>query len=650
MTIEKLNLPAKQNAVQEKINEIIEDTQLEDLDNVSISNPSQGQNLSYDATNHVWKNTPVSTTIPWGGLTGDMADQSDLQEALDGKINTSAKGAANGVASLDANKKVPSAQIPDLSSTYSTVANTVSNVAAGETADKISVTKNGSTSTITINNVAAATKATQDGDGNVIKTTYAKVSSLADVATSGSYTDLSDKPTIPTVNNATLTIQKNGTTVKTFTANASSDVTANITVPTNTNELTNGAGFITSSALSPYAKSADLAAVATSGSYNDLSNKPTIPTITDTYSATSSNGMSGKAVASAISNKADKATSLSGYGITDAYTKTEIDGMVSAGMHYKGTKANYASLPTTGNVIGDLWNVTDTGANYAWNGTGWDKMSENIDLSGYVPTSRTINSKALTGNITLSASDVGALPSNTPIPSKTSDLTNDSGFITGVAWGDVTGKPSTFTPSAHNQASNTINAMTGYSKPSSTGAIGTSDTLNAAIGKLEKGLDGKQASGNYVTHGASAQVGSATKGVYIASDGAATAMTYEVNKSVPADAVFTDTVYTHPITSGNKHIPSGGSSGQFLKWSADGTATWAADNNNAVTNTLNTTAKAYLTGTTTATTNTGGQVFDTGVYLTTTAGKFNANSVSLGAENVSMQYNSNTKSVDFIFA
>ena len=39
---------------------------------------------------------------------------------------------------------------------------------------------------------------------------------------------ISDFPTIPTVNNATLTIQKNGTNVQTFTANASSDVTANI--------------------------------------------------------------------------------------------------------------------------------------------------------------------------------------------------------------------------------------------------------------------------------------------------------------------------------------------------------------------------------------------------------------------------------------
>ena len=37
--------------------------------------------------------------------------------------------------------------------------------------------------------------------------------------------------------------------------------------------------------------------------------------------------------------------------------------------------------------------------------------------------------------------------------------------------------------------------------------------------------------------------------------------------------------YVHPTTSGNKHIPAGGSSGQILRWSADGTAVWGADNN-----------------------------------------------------------------------
>lgn len=64
----------------------------------------------------------------------------------------------------------------------------------------------------------------------------------------GQVTNISEVTiTQPTVNNGTLTIQKNGTNVQTFTANQSSNVTANITVPTQTSELTNNSGFITSS-------------------------------------------------------------------------------------------------------------------------------------------------------------------------------------------------------------------------------------------------------------------------------------------------------------------------------------------------------------------------------------------------------------------
>jgi hypothetical protein len=50
-------------------------------------------------------------------------------------------------------------------------------------------------------------------------------------------------------NNGTLTIQKNGTNVATFGANSASNVTANISVPTNTSQLTNDSGFVTSSSL-----------------------------------------------------------------------------------------------------------------------------------------------------------------------------------------------------------------------------------------------------------------------------------------------------------------------------------------------------------------------------------------------------------------
>ena len=69
-----------------------------------------------------------------------------------------------------------------------------------------------------------------NGKANISHTHIASdiTSGLATVATSGSYNDLSNKPTIPTVNNATLTIQQNGTNVQTFTANQATAATANI--------------------------------------------------------------------------------------------------------------------------------------------------------------------------------------------------------------------------------------------------------------------------------------------------------------------------------------------------------------------------------------------------------------------------------------
>lgn len=87
-----------------------------------------------------------------------------------------------------------------------------------------------------------------------------------------------------------------------------------------------------------------------------------------------------------VGGKADKATTLAGYGITDAYTKAEIDGKLGGAMHYKGQKPTYEELPTEGNQQGDVWDVQADGHNYAWNGTGWDKLSGTIDLSAYATT------------------------------------------------------------------------------------------------------------------------------------------------------------------------------------------------------------------------------------------------------------------------
>ena len=69
-------------------------------------------------------------------------------------------------------------------------------------------------------------------DGSVDNNTYANMSDLATVATSGNYNDLTNKPTIPTVNDATLTIKQNGTSLGTFTANQSTNKTISITTLT----------------------------------------------------------------------------------------------------------------------------------------------------------------------------------------------------------------------------------------------------------------------------------------------------------------------------------------------------------------------------------------------------------------------------------
>ena len=47
---------------------------------------------------------------------------------------------------------------------------------------------------------------------------------------------------------------------------------------------------------------------------------------------------------------------------------------------FKGTVSNYASLPTTGNVVGDVWNVSATGMNYAWTGEDWDALGQEFQI------------------------------------------------------------------------------------------------------------------------------------------------------------------------------------------------------------------------------------------------------------------------------
>ena len=104
----------------------------------------------------------------------------------------------------------------------------------------------------------------------------------------------------------------------------------------------------------------------------------------------------------------------------------------------------------------------------------------------------------MTGNLTMSgaAKVVGNLQGNSDTATRLQTARNIS--INGVArsfngTGNIGWTLGEIGAAAtnHNQASNSINAMTGYTKPATTGAIAATDSLNTAIGKLEKGLESK---------------------------------------------------------------------------------------------------------------------------------------------------------------
>ena len=188
------------------------------------------------------------------------------------------------------------------------------------------------------------------------------------------------------------------------------------------NPVTSGGIY---NALTVKANTSDLATVATSGSFNDLTDKPTID---DTISSTSTNAVQNATIYTALSSKADNSTTLSGYGITDAYTKTETNNLladkadsattlsgygitnaytktevdtaistaISTVYKYKGTVNTYADLPSTDLTIGDTYNIAtadaqhdiQAGDNVTWNGTTWDKLAGTVDLSNYYTTSQ----------------------------------------------------------------------------------------------------------------------------------------------------------------------------------------------------------------------------------------------------------------------
>ena len=366
---------------------------------------------------------------------------------------------------------------------------------------------------------------------------------------------------------------------------------------------------------------------------------------------------------------------------TDYYTKNQIDDKVNTINAAIGGKANSTHSHGGADVV--LTGYTKPNATGAIANT--DNLNAAIGkiekaLDGKSSTSHNHDASYLGINATAKAANKLATPRQ----------------INGVNFDGTANITITAAPNAHNQASNTINAMTGYTKATESSAIVTGDTLNAAIGKLEFKVDSKQDSGDYapkvhahddryyteseINTKISALQTTDTNNLKAAKDYTDTKVAAlvdsapetldtlkELSDALGNDANFAATMatnlgnkadknhghgnattsaagfmskddkakldgiaanannYTHPTSSGNKHIPAGGSSGQFLKWSADGTAQWAANpNTDSKVNVSADTASEtlYLTAATGA--GTGGLKYNSGVKLNAKTGAITA--------------------------
>lgn len=220
---------------------------------------------------------------------------------------------------------------------------------------------------------------------------YTPTADLAAVALSGDYNDLSNTPTIPVVNDATLTITRNNVSAGTFTANSSTDTSINIAVPTATSDLTNDSDFITNTV-------------------DDLVNYYT-KTETDTAIGVETSNREG----------------------ADQGLQEQIDALASASdvVDVVGTYAELQAYDTSHLNDNDIIKVlTDETHNNAISYYRWDTDTDTFSYIGsqgpfytkaesdatFVPQTRTVNNKALSTNITLTAADVGALPDSTVIP------------------------------------------------------------------------------------------------------------------------------------------------------------------------------------------------------------------------------------------
>lgn len=131
---------------------------------------------------------------------------------------------------------------------------------------------------------------------------------------------------------------------------------------------------------------------------------------------------------------------------------SDMEAKIKTPIIYRGTVATADLLPLNPD-IGDMYNIEsksiygEAGMNVAWNGVVWDTMGAPIDMSLYIKSSELADWVKQQNKPTYTAEEVGALPADTKIPSKTSELQNDSGFLAKIPDNYLSGTDKTLSAS-----------------------------------------------------------------------------------------------------------------------------------------------------------------------------------------------------------
>lgn len=293
---------------------------------------------------------------------------------------------------------------------------------------------------------------------------------FATVATSGSYNDLTDKPSIPTktsdlyndsgfilntVDNLTNYYDK--TTIDNMIDDTVDDIDDKLALKANSADLATVAttgdydDLLDKPDLSVYALDTDLDAleqslstVATTGEYSDLLNIPTNLVTTNTNQDIAASktfktdntskvtiGASGQISASRTINNTPYSTSITGSGInTNGNGNTIIIDPIRPNITITGKNND--------NVDNNLFINNDK---MWYSSESWPAEHSYFNFQYYLPDPENPGSIIITGKHTFSPNKTGTVAVTSDIPTKVSDLTNDTGYITGVTWNDVTNKP-----------------------------------------------------------------------------------------------------------------------------------------------------------------------------------------------------------------